>query len=41
MSLMDFDLSQRKRAALARGADVYDLVEPVLQISRTGTVKHL
>ena len=41
MSLMDFNLSQSKRAALSRDADVYELVEPVLQIAPTGYVEHV
>jgi hypothetical protein len=41
MSLMDFKLSQAKRAALSRDADVYELVEPVLQVAQTGYVEHV
>jgi hypothetical protein len=41
MSLMDFDLSQAKRLALGRDADVYELVEPILQIAPSGYVEHV
>jgi hypothetical protein len=41
ISLMDFDLSQAKRLALARDAVVYELIEPVLQIAPTGYVEHV
>ena len=36
MALMDFDLSQTRLGALAGNSNVYDLVEPVLQISSDG-----
>jgi hypothetical protein len=41
MMLMDFSLAQTTRASFERDADVYDLVEPVLQISSTGDVRHV
>jgi hypothetical protein len=41
MMLMDFALSQEKRRAFERDANVYELVEPVLQIASTGYVKHV
>jgi hypothetical protein len=41
MALMDFKLSQAKRTALSRDADVYELVEPVLQIAPNGYVERL
>ena len=41
MSLMDFDLAQTKRSALSRDAQVYDLIEPVLQIAPNGYVEHV
>lgn len=41
MALMDFDLSQTKMGALERDADVYELVEPVLQIASNGYVEHV
>ena len=39
--LMDFDLSQTRRAALARDSDVYELVEPVLKITHEGKVERI
>ena len=41
MALMDFDLSQAKLRALARNSNVYDLVDPVLQISWDGKVQRV
>lgn len=41
MSLMDFDLSQEKLNALNRNAEVFELIEPVLQIARNGEVKYV
>jgi hypothetical protein len=41
MALMDFALSQTKRKALDRDADIYEIVEPVLQIAPSGYVDHL
>jgi hypothetical protein len=41
MSLLDFDFSQAARHSLSRGANVYDLVEPVLQIAPNGYVEHI
>jgi hypothetical protein len=41
MALMDFALSQTKREALDRDADVYEIVEPVLQIAPNGYVDRL
>lgn len=41
VSLMDFDLSQMRLAALARNATEYELVGPVLRISAGGEVAHV
>jgi hypothetical protein len=41
MALLDFDFSQAIRHTLSREADVYELVEPVLQIAPTGYVDHV
>lgn len=41
VSLMDFDLSQMRLAALARDATQYELVGPVLRISADGAVDHV
>lgn len=41
MALMDFDLSQTRLKALARDSNIYDLVDPVLQITSTGEVQHV
>ena len=41
MALLDFDFSQAIRRTLARGAGVYELVEPVLQVASTGWVDHV
>lgn len=41
MHLMSYELSQEKVRALARGATVYELVEPVLNITSDGHVKHV
>ena len=41
MALMAFDLSQSRMEALARNADVFELVEPVLQISSDGDVRRV
>jgi hypothetical protein len=41
MALMDFALSQAKREALGRDADIYEIVEPVLQIAPNGYVDRL
>ena len=41
VALMSFELSQQKRSALGRDAVVYELVEPVLQITRNGNVEHV
>jgi hypothetical protein len=41
MMLTDFALSQATRRAFERDADVYELVEPVLQIASTGYVEHV
>lgn len=41
MTLMDFEFSQAKMQALGRDADVYELVEPVLQIAQSGYVEHV
>ena len=38
LSLLDFDFSQRKLNALRRGSTIYELVEPVLEVSSDGTV---
>ena len=41
MTLMDYDLAQRRRKDLSRDAQVYELIEPVLQIASNGYVEHL
>lgn len=41
MTLMAFDLSQQRRAELARDATAFELVEPVLRIARSGHVERL
>lgn len=41
MSLMAFDVSQSRMRAFARDADVYELVEPVLEIASDGNVRYL
>ena len=41
ISLMSFELSQQKRTALRRDSDTYELIEPVLQIARSGNVEHV
>jgi hypothetical protein len=41
MALLDFDFSQAIRRTLSRDANVYELVEPVLQIAPTGYVDHV
>jgi hypothetical protein len=41
MSLMNLDLAQQKREAFSRDAQVYDLIEPVLQIAPNGYVEHV
>jgi hypothetical protein len=41
MNLMDFNLSQQKRKAFSRDAQVYDLIEPVLQIAPNGSVDYV
>jgi hypothetical protein len=41
MNLMDIELSQQKRSAFNRNAHVFELIEPVLQISWDGDFKHL
>jgi hypothetical protein len=41
MSLMNFDLAQQKRIALSRDSQVYDLIEPILQIAPNGYVEHI
>jgi hypothetical protein len=38
MTLMDFDLSQDTIGTLRRTADVFELVDPVLQIARNGAI---
>ncbi len=41
ITLMNFDLSQAKMQALVRDSDVFELVEPVLQIASNGYVEHV
>ncbi len=41
ITLMNFDLSQAKIQALVRDSDVFELVEPVLQIASNGYVEHV
>jgi hypothetical protein len=41
MSLMDITLAQERREALDRDADIYELVEPVLQIASNGYVERV
>ena len=41
MALMDFDLSQTKLGALARDSNIYDLVDPVLEISSDGRIQRV
>ena len=41
MALMDFDLSQTKLRALAREANVYDLVDPAIQVAPHGKVRRI
>jgi hypothetical protein len=41
MALMDFDLSQAKRLALTRSADVYELVEPVIRARSDGKIERI
>ena len=41
MSLMDFDLAQQRRKNFSRETQVYELVEPVLQIAPNGYVEHV
>ena len=41
ITLMYFDLSQAKMLALVRDSDVFELVEPVLQIASNGYVEHI
>ena len=41
MSLMNFDLAKQKREALTRDTQIYELIEPVLQIAPNGYVEHI
>jgi hypothetical protein len=41
VSLMTFAIAQEKRRAFERYGDVYELVEPVLQIASTGYVERV
>ena len=41
IALMDFALSQRRLGALARDSQIYDLVDPILQISSNGQVRYV
>ena len=41
IALMDFELAQQRRNELSRDAQIYELVEPVLQIASNGYVEHI
>ncbi len=41
MSFMDFNLAQKRRKEFNRDAQVYELIEPVLQIAANGYVERI
>jgi hypothetical protein len=41
MSFMDFDFAQQRRREFSRDAQIYELIEPVLQIAANGYVERI
>jgi len=41
MSLMNFNRVQQRRKEFKRDSNIYDLIEPVLQIAPNGYVEHV